>query len=129
MQIHQSAEDYLETILVLREHKGLVRSIDVANKMGYTKASVSIAMKKLREAGYVEMDAEGFLTLTAAGQEIADRVYTRHKLLTAFFIRLGVSEEVAAADACRIEHDISEETFQCLLAHARRNVDKIDGRD
>ena len=129
MQIHQSAEDYLETILVLREHKGLVRSIDVANKMGYTKASVSIAMKKLREAGYVEMDAEGFLTLTAAGQEIADRVYTRHKLLTAFFVRLGVSEEVAAADACRIEHDISEETFQCLLAHARRNVDKTDGRD
>ncbi len=129
MQIHQSAEDYLETILVLREHKGLVRSIDVANKMGYTKASVSIAMKKLREAGYVEMDAEGFLTLTAAGQEIADRVYTRHKLLTAFFIRLGVSEEVAAADACRIEHDISEETFQCLLAHARRNVDKTDEKD
>ena len=129
MQIHQSAEDYLETILVLREHKGLVRSIDVANKMGYTKASVSIAMKKLREAGYVEMDAEGFLTLTAAGQEIADRVYTRHKLLTAFFIRLGVSEEVAAADACRIEHDISEETFQCLLAHARRNVDKADEKD
>lgn len=129
MQIHQSAEDYLETILVLREHKGLVRSIDVANKMGYTKASVSIAMKKLREAGYVEMDAEGFLTLTAAGQEIADRVYTRHKLLTAFFVRLGVSEEVAAADACRIEHDISEETFQCLLAHARRNVDKIDEKD
>ena len=129
MQIHQSAEDYLETILVLREHKGLVRSIDVANKMGYTKASVSITMKKLREAGYVEMDAEGFLTLTAAGQEIADRVYTRHKLLTAFFIRLGVSEEVAAADACRIEHDISEETFQCLLAHARRNVDKTDEKD
>ena len=129
MQIHQSAEDYLETILVLREHKGIVRSIDVANKMGYTKASVSIAMKKLREAGYVEMDAEGFLTLTAAGQEIADRVYTRHKLLTAFFIRLGVSEEVAAADACRIEHDISEETFQCLLAHARRNVDKTDEKD
>ena len=129
MQIHQSAEDYLETILVLWEHKGLVRSIDVANKMGYTKASVSIAMKKLREAGYVEMDAEGFLTLTAAGQEIADRVYTRHKLLTAFFIRLGVSEEVAAADACRIEHDISEETFQCLLAHARRNVDKTDEKD
>lgn len=129
MQIHQSAEDYLETILVLREHKGLVRSIDVANKMGYTKASVSIAMKKLREAGYVEMDAEGFLTLTAAGQEIADRVYTRHKLLTAFFIRLGVSEEVAAADACRIEHDISEETFQCLLAYARRNVDKTDEKD
>ena len=119
MQIHQSAEDYLETILVLREHKGLVRSIDVANKMGYTKASVSIAMKKLREAGYVEMDAEGFLTLTAAGQEIADRVYTRHKLLTAFFIRLGVSEEVAAADACRIEHDISEETFRCLKRHAQ----------
>lgn len=129
MQIHQSAEDYLETILVLREHKGLVRSIDVANKMGYTKASVSIAMKKLREAGYVEMDAGGFLTLTAAGQEIADRVYTRHKLLTAFFVRLGVSEEVAAADACRIEHDISEETFQCLLAHARRNVDKTDEKD
>ena len=123
MQIHQSAEDYLETILILRERKGLVRSIDIANELGYTKASVSIAMKKLREAGYVETDAEGFLVLTAAGQEVADRVYTRHKLLTAFFVRLGVSEEVAAADACRIEHDISEETFQCLLAHARQNVD------
>lgn len=124
LQIHQSAEDYLETILILRERKGLVRSIDIASELGYSKASVSIAMKKLRESGYVEMDAEGFLTLTDAGQEIADRVYTRHKLLTAFFVRLGVSEEVASADACRIEHDISEETFQCLLAHAQRSVDE-----
>ena len=129
MRIQESAENYLETILILQKRHGQVRSIDIASELSFSKPSVSIAMKKLREAGYVEMDAEGFLTLTAAGQEIADRVYTRHKLLTAFFIRLGVSEEVAAADACRIEHDISEETFQCLLAHARRNVDKTDEKD
>ncbi len=122
MKIHQSAEDYLETILILRERKGSVRSIDVAGELGFSKASVSVAMKKLREAGYVRMDEDGLLSLTDAGQEIASRIYERHQLLTEFFVRLGVDKKVAAADACRIEHDISEETFAKLLEHARRNT-------
>ncbi|HIV87077.1 MAG TPA: metal-dependent transcriptional regulator [Candidatus Pygmaiobacter gallistercoris] len=122
MKIHQSAEDYLETILILRERKGSVRSIDVAGELGFSKASVSVAMKKLREAGYVRMDEDGLLSLTDAGQEIASRIYERHRLLTEFFVRLGVDKKVAAADACRIEHDISEETFAKLLEHARRNT-------
>ena len=121
MQIHQSAEDYLETILILKERKGMVRSIGIANELQFTKASVSVAMKKLRENGYAEMDPEGFITLTEAGLKVASRIYDRHKLLTEFFVRLGVSEKTAAEDACRIEHDISEETFEKLLAHARKN--------
>ena len=105
MQIHESSEDYLESILMLKERKGFVRSIDIANELDYTKASVSIAMKKLRENGYIEVDAEGFITLTPAGHKIAARIYGRHKLLTEFFVRLGVSQETAAADACKVEHD------------------------
>ncbi len=122
MKIHQSAEDYLETILILRERKGLVRSIDVAGELGFSKASVSVAMKKLRESGYVLMDEDGLLSLTESGQKVASRIYARHRLLTEFFVQLGVDEKVAAADACRIEHDISEETFTKLLEHARRNT-------
>ena len=122
MKIHQSAEDYLETILILRERKGLVRSIDVAGELGFSKASVSVAMKKLRETGYVLMDEDGLLSLTESGQRVASRIYARHRLLTEFFVRLGVDEKVAAADACRIEHDISEETFTKLLEHARHNT-------
>lgn len=122
MKIHQSAEDYLETILILRERKGSVRSIDVAGELGFSKASVSVAMKKLRESGYVLMDEDGLLSLTESGQKVASRIYARHRLLTEFFVRLGVDEKVAAADACRIEHDISEETFTKLLEHARRNT-------
>ena len=122
MKIHQSAEDYLETILILRERKGSVRSIDVAGELGFSKPSVSVAMKKLRETGYVLMDEDGLLSLTESGQRVASRIYARHRLLTEFFVRLGVDEKVAAADACRIEHDISEETFTKLLEHARRNT-------
>lgn len=122
MKIHQSAEDYLETILILRERKGSVRSIDVAGELGFSKASVSVAMKKLRETGYVLMDEDGLLSLTESGQRVASRIYARHRLLTEFFVQLGVDEKVAAADACRIEHDISEETFTKLLEHARRNT-------
>ena len=122
MKIHQSAEDYLETILILRERKGSVRSIDVAGELGFSKASVSVAMKKLRESGYVLMDEDGLLSLTESGQRVASRIYARHRLLTEFFVWLGVDEKVAAADACRIEHDISEETFTKLLEHARRNT-------
>ena len=97
MQIHQSAEDYLETILMLNQRMGRVRSIDVVNELGYTKASVSIAMKKLRENGYIAVDGEGNLTLLEPGREIAERIYSRHQLLTHFFVQLGVDEQTAAA--------------------------------
>ena len=122
LQIHESAEDYLEAILMLKERKGAVRSIDIANELEYTKPSVSVAMKKLRENGYVLMDDEGLLTLTPEGEKIATHVYSRHKLLTEFFVRLGVNEATAAADACKVEHDLSEETFEKLLEHARQKT-------
>ena len=118
MNIYESAENYLEAILSLHERNGLVRSIDIANELHFSKPSVSVAMKKLRESGYVEMDKEGFISLLPAGEEIARRIYERHKLLTQFFIRLGVDPEVAAADACKVEHDLSDETFQKIKEHA-----------
>lgn len=118
MRIYESAEDYLEAILMLRERLGMVRSIDVVNELGYSKPSISVAMKKLRENGFVEMDAGGFITLTPAGEEIAERIYSRHRLLTEFFIRLGVPADVAAADACKVEHDLSEVTFEKIKDHA-----------
>ena len=118
MNIYESAENYLETILSLHETQGLVRSIDIANHLHFSKPSVSVAMKKLRESGYIEMDKEGFISLLPAGEEIARRIYERHKLLTRFFIHLGVSPQVAAADACKIEHDLSDETFQKIKEHA-----------
>ena len=120
MNIHESAEDYLEAILALREQRGTVRSIDVVHRLELSKPSVSVAMKRLRENGYIEMDADGFITLLPPGEAIAQRIYTRHKLLTQFLIRLGVSPEVAAADACKIEHDLSDETFEKIRAHAMK---------
>lgn len=111
MVIHESAEDYLESILVIQEQTGQVRSIDVVNKLGFSKPSVSIAMKKLRENGYISMAADGLITLSDSGMEIASRVYHRHRTLTELFTLLGVSPENAAADACKVEHDLSEETF------------------
>ena len=118
MQIHQSAEDYLETILMLTQRMGRVRSIDVVNELGYTKASVSIAMKKLRENGYIAVDGEGNLTLLKPGREIAERIYSRHRLLTHFFVQLGVDEEVAAEDACKAEHILSEQTLEKIREYA-----------
>ena len=118
MNIYESAENYLEAILSLHERHGLVRSIDIANELHFSKPSVSVAMKKLRESGYIEMDKDGFISLLPSGEEIARRIYERHKLLTQFFIRLGVDPEVAAADACKVEHDLSEETFQKMKVHA-----------
>ena len=111
MVIHESAEDYLESILIIQEQSGQVRSIDVVNKLGYSKPSVSIAMKKLRESGYINMAGDGNITLTDSGLEIASRIYGRHKTITRFFEFLGVSPEQAAADACKVEHDLSEETY------------------
>lgn len=111
MVIHESAEDYLESILIIQEQSGQVRSIDVVNRLGFSKPSVSIAMKKLRESGYINMAGDGNITLTDSGMEIASRIYERHITITRFFERLGVSPEQAAIDACKVEHDLSEETF------------------
>lgn len=113
----ESMEDYLETILVLKNKKGKVRSIDIVGELGYTKASVSVAMKGLREKNLITMDEVGYITLTKEGVKIAEKILERHTLLSDWLIRLGVSEEVAREDACRIEHDISEETFNKLKKH------------
>ena len=115
MNIHESAEDYLEMILMLREKKGYARSIDIAGALGVTKPSVSFAMKRLRENGYILMDEANYITLTDKGMEIARRIYDRHKVLTRFLIQIGVDKETAREDACKIEHDISEETFRAVL--------------
>ena len=119
MNIHESAENYLEKILMLRESKGYARSVDIATELQVTKPSVSIAMKRLRENNYILMDDDGLITLTAEGKAIAERIYDRHKVLTAFFRELGVSDQNAAADACKVEHDISEETYLaiCRVVH------------
>ena len=113
----ESMEDYLETILLLQNQKGKVRSIDIVNELGYTKASVSIAMKGLREKELITMDEVGYISLTEEGQSRAQKILERHTLLSDWLIRLGVSEEVAKADACRMEHDMSEETFAVLKKH------------
>lgn len=112
MVIHESAEDYLETILILRTRNGAVRSIDIANEMNFSKPSISIAMKKLRENGYIHMDQSGYITLLPEGEEIAQRIYARHRLLTKVLKALGVDDETATEEACRIEHDINDDTYQ-----------------
>lgn len=114
MKIQESAENYLEAILIIHNRQGNVRSIDIANELGFSKPSVSVAMKNLRTNGYIEVDKEGFITLLDKGREIADKIYERHTLLSAWLVRMGVSPEVAAEDACRIEHVISAETFERL---------------
>ena len=119
LKIYESAEDYLEKILMLTERNGEVRSIDIATEMGVTKPSVSIAMKNLRQAGYISMDGAGYITLEPPGLEIATRIYGRHKKLTRFFVALGVDPVVASHDACKIEHDISDETFAAIKRHVK----------
>ena len=115
--VGKSAEDYLESMVILKEKNGYIRSVDIAEFLGVTKPSVSNAMKRLREEGYIEMNRSGFITLTEKGMEIADKIYTRHKKLTDFFITLGVDPDVAEDDACKIEHDISDETFDAICSH------------
>ena len=114
MNIYESAEDYLERILILQEEKGEVRSIDIAHDMGYSKPSISIAMKKLKEAGLIDIDEHGFITLTKEGHVIADRVYERHTVLKKILINMGVDPKQAEKDACKVEHVISEETFEAI---------------
>ena len=124
MVIHESAEDYLESILILHQRRGMVRSIDIVNELGYSKPSVSIAMKKLRESGYITMAPDGAITLNESGMEVALRVYGRHKAITRLFELLGVSPEQAASDACKVEHDLSDETFGCIRAFIEKQEQK-----
>ena len=118
MSVHESGEMYLEAILVLSKKTGFVRSIDVSEYLGYSKPSVSRAMGILRTGEYISMDKDGGITLTEAGQEIAEKIYERHTVLTKLLMRLGVSEETASADACKLEHAISDESFEAIKRHA-----------
>lgn len=117
MKIQESAENYLETILVLHKRKGAVRSIDIANEMNFSKPSVSVAMKNLRQGGYIKVDDDGSIILLDKGREIAEKIYERHTLISEWLTAMGVDPEVAAEDACRIEHVISAETFDALKRH------------
>ena len=112
--VNESAENYLETILVLKKKNGVVRSIDIAKDLGVSKPSVSVAMKNLRNGEYIEMDKEGYITLLDKGREIAEKIYERHTFLTDWLTSIGVDPTVAAEDACRIEHVISAETFSAM---------------
>ena len=118
MKIHESAENYLETILVLEKKKDFVRSIDIANEMNFSKPSVSIAMSKLRENGYIRMNNEGHIFLLEPGRKIAEKIYERHNVIARWLIDRGVPENIALEDACRIEHVISEETFTAIKKEA-----------
>lgn len=120
MKTQRATEDYLEAMLMMEEAHGYIRSVDVAEHLRVTRPSVSYAAKRLRENGCITMDRDGRITLTDSGMAIARRTYERHKALTEFLIRLGVSETTAAEDACKMEHDISQETFEAICRHARR---------
>ncbi len=117
MKMQESGENYLESILMLSEQKGMVRSIDIVNALNYSKPSISNAMRRLRENGYINMDRSGWINLTEKGREIAENMYERHRLLTDYLLALGVSEKIASEDACRIEHVLSQESFACIRRH------------
>jgi len=121
LKIQESAENYLETILILKNRLGVVRSIDIATELSVSKPSVSVAMKNLRTNDYIDVDADGHITLLDKGKAIAEKMYERHTLLTSWLTSLGVNPEIAAEDACRIEHVISEETFEALKVHVNPN--------
>ena len=124
MALHESGEDYLEAILILREERGTVRSVDVAQHLGFSKPSVSRAVSILRADGLLEMDSDGRLEQTQAGETVARKINERHCFLTRWLTRIGVTPDTAAADACRLEHVISAETFRCLQDYARRQEEK-----
>ena len=125
MKIHESAENYLETILMLSQSKPYVRSIDIVNELGFSKPSVSVAMKNLRQSGHILVDNDGHITLTEAGLEIATTMFERHTLLSNWLMRLGVSKETALEDACRMEHVISQESFDAIKRHAQMYDHKL----
>lgn len=117
LKIHESAEDYLERILVLHNEQGRVISLDIAKSMNYSKPSISRAMKNLKNDGYIEIDANGGITLTEKGYKIASSIYERHNVLAKCFMKLGVPYDIAYADACKVEHDLSVETFEAIKKH------------
>ncbi len=117
MEIHESAENYLETILMEKNKKGQVRSIDICNALGFSKPTVSVVMKQFRENGYIEMDENGYISLTEKGSRIAERMYERHVIIADFLMAIGVDEATAYQDSCKIEHDISETSFECMKKH------------
>ena len=119
MNINESAENYLETILILSKSHPVVRSVDIADELGFKKSSVSVAMKNLREKNHITVTKEGFIYLTESGKAIADMIYERHELLTAWLIRLGVDPHIASEDACRIEHVISKESFEAIKQYIK----------
>ncbi len=119
MHVNESAENYLETILILGKSHPVVRSVDVAEELGFKKSSVSVAMKNLREKNHITVTKEGFIYLTESGRQIAEMIYERHELLTDWLVRLGVEEETAVQDACRIEHVISAESFEAIKNHIK----------
>jgi len=120
MQIRESGEDYLEAILMLQKRNGQVRSIDICNELGFSKPTVSVAMKNFRENGYINMDEDYLITLTEKGRAIAESVYERHVVIAKFLSAIGVDEKTALEDACKIEHDISDETFRCMKEHYKK---------
>ena len=122
MTLGKSLEDYLETILILKIKKGMVRSIDIVNELEFSKPSVSVAMKNLRENGYIEMDKDGYIMLLDKGREIAEKIYERHTTLSKYLVALGVDPIVAAEDACRIEHVISAESFEAIKNHIKEKT-------
>lgn len=119
MKIHESGENYLESILMLKKKNGSVRAIDVVNDLGFSKPSVSVAMKNLEANGYIERDSAGHISLLPKGQSIAESIYEKHTALVKLLTHIGVSEEVAEADACQIEHHLSDETFNALKAYCK----------
>ncbi|MCH5342957.1 MAG: metal-dependent transcriptional regulator [Acetatifactor sp.] len=120
MKINESAENYLETILILSKGHPVVRAVDIATELGFKKSSVSVAMKNLRESGHITVTREGYIYLTESGKAIADMIYERHELLSSWLESLGVDKQVAAKDACRIEHVISKDSFEALKKHLNR---------
>ena len=118
MEILRAAEDYLEAMLMMKEKHGYIRSIDVAEQLGVTKPSVTYTTKRLKQSGHITMDKDGFITLTESGMSIASKMLDRHKTLTGFLMVLGVDKETAQADACKIEHDVSQKTYEAICAHA-----------
>ena len=121
MALHESGEMYLETILVLSQKNGVVRSVDISEYMGFSKPSVSRAVGLLKQDNYILVDKDGFITLTAAGREVAEKIFERHTILTKVLMSLGVDAQTAAEDACKIEHDISDTTFQAIKDHLHKH--------
>ena len=126
---NESLEDYLECILILGDKKPVVRGVDVANEMGFKKSSVSVAMKNLREKGHITVSEEGYICLTDTGRQIAEMIYERHRLLTEWFVNIGIDPKIAADDACKVEHDISQESFEAIKKYLLSQRENCVGCD